>query len=138
MKELALPHSPRAMTFPNPKTIAMAYTQTEHAILYMETMSIADVNLPTTVHPSTSAVLSTGLSGAVGLSMNAFSGLGGYMKSGLLGQAKPTVIKTAEGEFVIPKDSSYNQKLFLNIILIFSRLERISWDYWQADKAFGN
>jgi Vam6/Vps39-like protein vacuolar protein sorting-associated protein 39 len=111
MKELALPHSPRAMAFPTPKTVAMAYTQTEHAILYMETMSIAEVNLPTTVHPSTSAVLSTGLSGAVGLSMNAFSGLGGYMKSGLLGQAKPTVIKTAEGEFVIPKDSSYNQKL---------------------------
>jgi hypothetical protein len=83
-------------------------------------------------------VLPTGLSGAVGLSMNAFSGLGGYVKSGLLGQAKPTVIKTAEGEFVIPKDSSYNQKLPPNIILIFSRLERISWDYWQADKTFGN
>jgi Vam6/Vps39-like protein vacuolar protein sorting-associated protein 39 len=138
MKELALPHSPRAMAFPTPKTIAMAYTQTDHAILYMETMSTAEVNLPTTVHPSTSAVLSTGLSGAVGLSMNAFSGLGGYMKSGLLGQAKPTVIKTAEGEFVIPKDSSYSQRLSPNIVLTFHRLERISWDYWQADKAFGD
>ena len=101
LKELALPHSPRAIAFPTPKTIAMAYTQTEHAILYLETMSIADVALPTTVHPTAS----TGLSGAVGLGMNAFSGLGGYVTLGLLAKSKPTVIKTAEGEFVIPKDS---------------------------------
>lgn len=91
------------MAFPTPKTIAMAYTQTEHAILYLETMSIADVVLPTTLHPSTS----TGLTGAMGMGMNAFSGLGGYVTLGLLAKSKPTVIKTAEGEFVIPKDSSY-------------------------------
>jgi hypothetical protein len=137
-KELALPHSPRAMAFPTPNTIAMAYTQTEHAILYMDTMSIAEVTLPTTVHPSTSAGLPTGLSGAVGLGMTAFSGLGGYVKSGLLGQAKPTVIKTAEGEFIVPKDSSYNLKLSEDIVLIFPRLERVSWDYWEADKVFRN
>jgi len=82
----------------------MAYTQTEHAILYMETMSIADVTLPTTLHSGAS----TGLSGAVGLGMNAFSGLGGYVRSGLLGQAKPIIIKTADGEFVIPKDSTHS------------------------------
>jgi Vam6/Vps39-like protein vacuolar protein sorting-associated protein 39 len=97
-----LPHSPRAMAFPTAKVIAMAYTQTEHALLYLETMSVADIVLPTTLHPSTS----TGL-GAMGLGMNAFSGLGGYMTLGLGAKNKPTIIKTAEGEFVILKDSEF-------------------------------
>jgi hypothetical protein len=94
------------MAFPTAKVIAMAYTQTEHALLYLETMSVADITLPTTLHPSTS----TGLGGAMGLGMNAFSGLGGYMTLGLGAKNKPTIIKTAEGEFVIPKDSEFSYK----------------------------
>jgi len=94
------------MAFPTAKVIAMAYTQTEHALLFLETMSIADIMLPTALHPSTSA----GLGGAMGLGMNAFSGLGGYMTLGLGAKNKPSIIKTAEGEFVILKDSEFPSK----------------------------
>lgn len=92
------------MAFPTPQVVAMAYTQTEHALLYLETMSIADIVPPTALHPSAS----TGLSGALGLPSNAFSGFGGYMSLGLGATKKPAVIKVADGEFVIPKDSRYH------------------------------
>jgi Vam6/Vps39-like protein vacuolar protein sorting-associated protein 39 len=96
-----LPHSPRAIAFPTANVIAMAYTQTEHALLYLDTMSVADIVPPTTVHPGASS----GLTGAMGLGMNAISGLGGYMTLGLGAKNKPTIIKTTEGEFIIPKES---------------------------------
>jgi hypothetical protein len=46
----------------------------------------------------------------MGLGMNAFSGLGGYMTLGLGAKNKPTIIKTADGEFVILKDSEFPSK----------------------------
>lgn len=90
------------MAFPTSKVIAMAYTQTDHALLYLETMSTADIVVPSTAAPGAS----TGLGGAMGYGMTAFSGLGGYMTLGLGAKAKPTVIRIAEGEFLIPKDST--------------------------------
>jgi hypothetical protein len=90
------------MAFPTSKVIAMAYTQTDHALIYMETMSTADIVLPTTATPGGAAI---GLTGAMGYGMNAFSGLGGYMTLGLGAKAKPTVLQIGEDEFLIPKDS---------------------------------
>ncbi|KAG8830543.1 Vacuolar morphogenesis protein 6 [Serendipita sp. 400] len=103
-QEVNLPHSPRAIAFPTSKVVAMAYTQTDHALLYLDTRSVAEVVLPNTLHPSSS----TGLTGAMGMGMNAISGfgLGGYMTLGLGAKSKPSIIKTAEGEFVIPKETS--------------------------------
>jgi len=85
----------------------MAYSQTaqiEYFLLDLTTSGTTDIDLPSTVHHTPS----TGLSGAVGMGMNAFSGLGGYMGTlGLGTKTKPTIIKTAPGEFMIPKDGEY-------------------------------
>ena len=87
----------------------MAYSQTaqiEYFLLDLTTSGTTDIDLPSTVHHTPS----TGLSGAVGLGMNAFSSLGGYMGTlGLGTKTKPTIIKTAPGEFMIPKDGEYNR-----------------------------
>lgn len=76
----------------------MAYTASEHAIVYLNTMSVAELVLPST---STS---SAGLGmGRVG--MGALSGLGGYVSLGLGGKAaKPSVIQLSDGEVLITKD----------------------------------
>ncbi|CAG7849163.1 SubName: Full=Related to Vam6/Vps39-like protein involved in vacuolar morphogenesis {ECO:0000313/EMBL:CCA68795.1} [Serendipita indica DSM 11827] len=128
-KEVPLPHSPRAMAFPSPKVIAMAYTATEHALFYLDTMSVADIVLPTALHPSTSS----GLTGAMGMGMNAISGLGGYMTLGLGAKSKPSVIKTADGEFTIPKE---NSSLFLGVDGKPSRNLGIEWPGTPEEIAF--
>ncbi|KAG8832639.1 Vacuolar morphogenesis protein 6 [Serendipita sp. 399] len=120
LQDINLPHSPRAMAFPTSKVIAIAYTQTDHALLYLDTRSVAEVVLPNTLHPSSS----TGLTGAMGMGMNAISGLGGYMTLSLGAKTKPSVIKIAEGEFVIPKETS---TLFLGTDGKPSRKLAIEW-----------
>lgn len=107
-KDIALPHSPRAISLLDYNMAVMAYSQTaqiEYFLLDLTTSGTTDFDLPSTVHHTPS----TGLSGAVGMRMNAFSGLGGYMGTlGLGAKTKPTIIKTAPGEFMIPKDGEYH------------------------------
>lgn len=92
----------------------MAYSQTaqiEYFLLDLTTSGTTDIDLPSTVHHAPSH----GLSSAVGMGMNAFSGLGGYMGTlGLGAKTKPAIIKTAPGEFMIPKDGKSN-RLTVNI-----------------------
>jgi len=110
-KDIALPHSPRAISLLNYNMAAMAYSQTaqiEYFLLDLTTSGTTNIELPSTVHHTAS----TGLSGAMGMGMNAFSGLGGYMGTlGLGTKTKPTIIKTAPGEFMIPKDGEYNRPI---------------------------
>ena len=108
-KDITLLHSPRAIALPNYNTAVMAYSQTaqiEYFLIDLTTSGTTDIDLPSTVHHTPS----TGLSGAVGMRMNAFSGLGGYMGTlGLGTKTKPTIIKTAPGEFMIPKDGEHSR-----------------------------
>ena len=108
-KDIALPHSPRAIALLNHNTAAMAYSQTaqiEYFLLDLTTSGTTDIDLPSTVHHTPP----TKLSGAVGMGMNAFSSLGGYMGTlGLGTKTKSTIIKTGPGEFMIPKDGKSNR-----------------------------
>lgn len=101
----------------------MAYSQTaqiEYFFLDLTTSGTTDIDLPSTIHHTPS----TGLSGAMGMGMNAFSGLGGYMGTlGLGTKMKPTIIKTGPGEFMIPKDGEYNC-----LVTIF--FDRLPYRYW--------
>lgn len=80
----------------------MGYTPADHAIAYLNTMSVAELVLPssTTISSSTSA----GSMGKVGI--NALTGLGGYMVSLASKTQKPSVIQLAEGEVLVTKEST--------------------------------
>jgi Vam6/Vps39-like protein vacuolar protein sorting-associated protein 39 len=97
VQELTLPHSPRAIAFLSSGVACLAYTQTEHALLSLDTMTMSDIALP-----SANSATVTGL----GMGMGALTGLGGYMTLGLgAKEKKPSIVKIEKGEVLIPKDS---------------------------------
>ena len=78
----------------------MGYTPTEHAVAYLNTMSVAELSLPSSIaiSPSTSA----GGMGKVGI--NALTGLGGYVVGLASKTQKPSLIQLAEGEVLVTKE----------------------------------
>ncbi|KAF8501265.1 vacuolar sorting protein 39 domain 1-domain-containing protein [Gautieria morchelliformis] len=101
-KELTLPHSPRAIAFLCSGVACLAYTQTEHVLLSLDTMTISDI-----AFPSANSVTVTGLGMGMGMGMGALTGLGGYMTLGLgAKEKKPSIARIEEGEVLIPKDNS--------------------------------
>ncbi|KAG8682591.1 Vacuolar morphogenesis protein 6, partial [Ceratobasidium sp. 394] len=100
VKELALDHTPRAISFPTPHTITMAYPPPDHAVLSLTNMALTEFVLPATNTVTQTAGMSMGM----GMGMGALSGLGGYM--GLGAKAKQAVVKIEDGEVLIPKEST--------------------------------
>ncbi|KAG8694933.1 Vacuolar morphogenesis protein 6 [Ceratobasidium sp. 395] len=100
VKELPLDHTPRAISFPTPHTITMAYPPPDHAVLSLTNMALTDFVLPATNTVTQNAGMSMGM----GMGMGALSGLGGYM--GLGAKAKQAVVKIEDGEVLIPKEST--------------------------------
>ncbi|KAF8604609.1 hypothetical protein BDV93DRAFT_537690 [Ceratobasidium sp. AG-I] len=98
VKELVLDHTPRAISFPTPHTITMAYPPPDYAVLSLTTMGLTEFVLPAT------SVVTTNTGMSMGMGMGALSGLGGYM--GLGSKAKQAVVKIEEGEVLIPKDTT--------------------------------
>lgn len=78
----------------NDDSIAFAYSNTEHAIFSLKTMTAVEITLPSTT--TTTA-------------MGAFSGLTGYMTLGLGAKAKPSLLTTKESEVLIVKDSEFRR-----------------------------
>ncbi|KAG8793698.1 Vacuolar morphogenesis protein 6 [Ceratobasidium sp. 428] len=100
VKELPLDHTPRAISFPTPHTITMAYPPPDHAVLSLTNMALTEFVLPATNTVTQNAGMSMGM----GMGMGALSGLGGYM--GLGAKAKQAVVKIEDGEVLIPKEST--------------------------------
>lgn len=100
MQELNLPHSPRGLAFCNAQMLVMGYTPTDHAITYLNTMSVAELSLPSSVAIPSST--SAGGMGKVGI--NALTGLGGYVVSLASKTQKPSIIRLAEGEVLVTKE----------------------------------
>ena len=97
-----MPHSPRAIAFLNSGVACLAYTQTEHVLLLLDTMTLSDI-APSNI----SNAAGTGL--GMGMGMGALAGLGGYMTLGLgAKEKKPSVVKIEEGEVLIPKDGEWS------------------------------
>lgn len=99
VKELTLDHTPRAIAFPTPHTITMAYPPPDNAVLSLTNMSLTEF-----VTPATTAVSTNPGGMGMGMGMGALSGLGGYM--GLGAKAKQVVVKIEDGEVLIPKEST--------------------------------
>ncbi|KZT39975.1 hypothetical protein SISSUDRAFT_1113449 [Sistotremastrum suecicum HHB10207 ss-3] len=113
VKELALPHSPRAVAFYDHKTVMMAYTATEHAVLSIAHMSVSDI-VP---QVSTSTTVA-------GIGKGALGNLTGYMTLGLGAKAKPIAVTVSQNEVSIVKE---NQNLFYNSEGKPSRETSIVW-----------
>ena len=79
----------------NDDSIAFAYSNTEHAIFSLKTMTAVEITLPSTTTTTTA--------------MGAFSGLTGYMTLGLGAKAKPSLLTTKESEVLIVKDSEFRR-----------------------------
>ena len=105
LQELALDHTPRAISFPTPHTVTLAYPPPDYAVLSLTTMGLTEFVLPAT----SVVTANTGMS--MGMGMGALSGLGGYM--GLGSKAKQAVVKIEDGEVPIPKDSELILALWL-------------------------
>ena len=84
------------MAFCDSETLVIAY-ETEYAVLYLSTMSVAELVIPSIP----SAAMGIGM-GKVG--MGAFSGFSGYMTLGLGRGVKPLVIELQEGEVLVNKE----------------------------------
>ena len=76
--------------------LVLAYGPTDHAIVYLNTMSVAELSLPSTGNPN------AGL-GMAKVGMGALSGLGGYMGLGTKAN-KPSVIQLGDGETLVTKE----------------------------------
>ncbi|KIK98408.1 hypothetical protein PAXRUDRAFT_823887 [Paxillus rubicundulus Ve08.2h10] len=98
VKEILLPHSPRAVAFLDSSNVCFAYSPTEHVIFSLENSTTVDVTIPAPVLTSSSST---------GLGMGTFSGLGlsSYMSLGLGGKAaKPGLVRVGDGEVVIIRE----------------------------------
>ncbi|KAF8311952.1 hypothetical protein DL93DRAFT_2060501 [Clavulina sp. PMI_390] len=125
VREINLPHSPRAVAFCNPQMLVMAYTATDHAIAYLSTMSIAELSLPTNT-----AISSSTSAGSMG---KALTGFGGYV-AGLAGKVqKPTAIQVSDGEVIVTKEMS---SFFIGPEGKLSRSIGISWGAIPDDSVF--
>ncbi|KAL1739272.1 hypothetical protein HDZ31DRAFT_21003, partial [Schizophyllum fasciatum] len=82
-KELALPHSPRAMAFLNPDVVCFGYSPTEYATFNIPAMSVVDISTPPPPQPTTTSAMGVG----------AFTGLSGYMALALGARQKPEVLQ---------------------------------------------
>ncbi|KAF5327421.1 hypothetical protein D9619_004692 [Psilocybe cf. subviscida] len=120
VKEAPLPHSARAIVFINKDTACFAYSPTEFAMFSIPTMTAADIVIP---------LPTTGSS----TTMNAISGLTGYMTLGLGAKAKPAVAQTAESELLLAKDG---QGFFVGADGKVCRSEAIDWPAQPEEIAF--
>lgn len=85
--------------------LILGYTPTDHAIVYLSTMSVAELSLPTL--PASSST------GAAGGGMGkALTGLGGYVVGLASKVQKPSVVRLEEGEVCVTKESesSFSQR----------------------------
>lgn len=95
-KEVALPHSPRALAFTTYQAVCMAYSLTDYAVLNLLTSAVTEVTIPAP------QAVSAGMGGmGMGMGMGAFSGLFGA-------KAKPTVISVSDNEVLVNKDSKHD------------------------------
>lgn len=76
--------------------LVLGYGPTDHAIVYLNTMSVAELNLS----PANNS--NAGL-GMAKVGMGALSGLGGYMGLGTKAN-KPSVIQLEDGETLVTKE----------------------------------
>ncbi|KAJ3506301.1 hypothetical protein NMY22_g17296 [Coprinellus aureogranulatus] len=113
VKEAALPHSARTISFLNPDCACFAYSPTEYAIFTLSTMTAVDIVTPL---PTTTSV-------GVG-AMGALSGLTGYMTLGLGAKPKPTAVNTGNSEVLITKDT---QGFFIGPDAKTARPATIEW-----------
>jgi Vam6/Vps39-like protein vacuolar protein sorting-associated protein 39 len=79
--------------------LVLAYGPADHAIVYLNTMSVAELSLPSTSSPN------AGL-GMAKVGMGALTGLGGYMGLGVK-TTKPSVIQLEDGEALVTKDCKH-------------------------------
>jgi len=100
IQELNLPHSPRGLAFCNAEMLVMGYTPTDHALAYLNTMSVAELSLPSSAVMSSST--SAGGMGKVGI--NALTGFGGYVVGLASKTQKPSIIQLAEEEVLVTKE----------------------------------
>ncbi|KAF9509816.1 hypothetical protein BS47DRAFT_1411338 [Hydnum rufescens UP504] len=125
VKELNLPHSPRGMAFCNPQMLVLAYGPADHAIVYLNTMSVAELSFPST------SSANAGL-GMAKVGMGALTGLGGYMGLGVKAN-KPSVIQLGDGEALVTKEST---STFIGSDGKPSRPGQIDWSVPPEDVAF--
>ncbi|KAG8924938.1 Vacuolar morphogenesis protein 6 [Tulasnella sp. 418] len=119
VRDLVLPHSPRAVTFPTPSTLVLSYTMSDHVLLSLDNMTVSEpLGLPT---PSTGAMSVTSVAGIGAMGKGAFTGL---MALGMGAKVKPPTFKVSEGEFVVTKD---NLSSFFNAQGQISRTGGFEW-----------
>jgi len=102
LKELTLPHTPRAIQFFTHRCLLLAYTPTDHVTLSLPNMSITEVSLPPATSSSTALGMNVGKLGMGNLGSWSM-GMGGANK-------KPVLVKSGERIF-IPRE---NQSLLIN------------------------
>ncbi|KAI0067184.1 hypothetical protein BV25DRAFT_1959388 [Artomyces pyxidatus] len=125
VKEAALPHSARTITFLNHDVVCLAYSQTEHILFSLATMMTIEISTVPTPSNSATAMSNMG--------MGALTGLGGYMTLGLGAKGKPCATNVNESEVLIAKD---NDGLFVGSDGKPSRSTRIDWPAPPEDIAF--
>ncbi|TRM64266.1 hypothetical protein BD626DRAFT_556986 [Schizophyllum amplum] len=113
-KELALPHSPRAMAFLNPDVVCFGYSPTEYAVFNIPAMSAVDIATPPPPQPTSTAAMGVG----------AFTGLSGYMALALGARQKPEVLQVDDNEGLITKDT---EGIFVGPEGKVSRPSSIQW-----------
>jgi hypothetical protein len=109
VKELVLPHTPRAIQFFTHRNLLLAYTATEHVSLSLPHMAVTEISLPPVA--STSAL---GMNvGKLGVGMGNL----GYWSMGIGGgNKKPILVKSSVGVF-IPRESNYDSSLSFPTLL---------------------
>lgn len=108
IKEVALPHSPRLISFLDYDNVCFAYSPTEYAVFSISKLAAVDVALPTA--PSTS--------------MGALSGLGTYMMLSRGAKSKPNMVRLSETEALVVKD---NQGFTVGVDGKQTRPDAIDW-----------
>lgn len=97
VQEAPLPHSPRAMSFFDHRTICLAYPPTDYAVFSLEKLTAIDVVTPLQA--------TTSMPG-----MGAFTGITGYMTLGLGAKPKPGLLRLSEIEAIVAKDSESTKR----------------------------
>ncbi|KAL0577985.1 Vacuolar morphogenesis protein 6 [Marasmius crinis-equi] len=92
VKEYALPHSPRVISFIDNDHACFAYPANEYAIFSFDKLTATEVTMPLPAAGGPS-------------SMGTFTGLTGYMTLGLGAKAKPGVVHFSDNDTLILRDN---------------------------------
>ncbi|KAF9468180.1 vacuolar sorting protein 39 domain 1-domain-containing protein [Collybia nuda] len=120
VKECALPHSARSISFLNEDAVCFAYSPTDYSMFSTSTMTATEISTPLPITTSATA-------------MGALSGLTGYMTLGLGAKAKPAVVRISDSEVLIAKD---NEGTFVGTDGKLSRPASIEWPALPEELAF--